>query len=61
MIFRISSSEIGPQIQYSDKQHRGNVGEGQFHINQDTLGIHLENYQYKELSYDELYDLLSHA
>jgi hypothetical protein len=58
-IFRIKSSEIGSQIYYSDKQHKGNVGEGQFHVNHDTIQIHLDNYLYKTLTYEELYELLS--
>ncbi len=58
-IFRIRSEEIGTQICYSDKQHKGNVGEGQFHINQDTLQVHLDRYLYKQLTYDELYELLT--
>jgi len=57
-IFRIESSEIGPQINYSDRQHKGNVGEGQFHINDDTLQQHLDTYLYKTLTYEELYGLL---
>ena len=62
-IFRITSQEIkesaaGGQIHYSDFQHKGNEGEGQFHINQDTLQVHLDNYLYKTLTYDELYKLL---
>jgi hypothetical protein len=58
-IFRIDSDQIeNGQIYYSNKQHKGNVGEGQFHINQDTLGIHLNQYLYKTLSYDELLELL---
>jgi hypothetical protein len=57
-IFRITSGEIGPDIYYSDKQHKGNEGEGQFHINQDTLNIHLAKYHYKTLTYEELYELL---
>ncbi len=57
-IFRIDSSEIGTQIYYSDKQHKGNVGEGQFHINRGTLRIHLDKYLYATLTYDELYRLL---
>ena len=40
LIFHITSAEIGPQIYYSDRQHKGNIGEGQFHINQDTLQVH---------------------
>jgi hypothetical protein len=62
-IFRIESSQImenrlGGQIKYSDFQHKGNEGEGQFHINSDTLQIHLDNYLYQTLTYDELYTLL---
>jgi hypothetical protein len=59
LIFSIESGQIGSQIYYSDKQHKGNVGEGQFHIHQDSLQIHLDNYLYKELTYDELLELLS--
>jgi len=63
VIFRIPSNEIKPnkdggQISYSDKQHKGNEGEGQFHVNEKTLQIHIDNYLYKLLSYDELYSLL---
>jgi hypothetical protein len=57
-IFRINSNEIGGRIYYSDKQHKGNVGEGQFHINQDTLAVHLETYLYQTITYDELLGLL---
>jgi len=57
-IFRIMSEQIGSQIFYSDKQHKGNVGEGQFHINGDTFQIHLDNYLYQTLTYEELYELL---
>jgi hypothetical protein len=63
-IFRIQRHEImenrlGGRIHYSDFQHKGNKGEGQFHINPDTLQIHLDNYLYQTLSYDQLYKLLS--
>jgi hypothetical protein len=57
-IFRIVSNEIGSQIYYSDRQHKGNLGEGQFHINQDTLLVHLKNYLYQTLTYEELLELL---
>ena len=63
-IFRIESEEIrenenGGLIYYSDFQHKGNVGEGQFHINHGTLQVHLDNYHYKTLTYDELQKLLT--
>jgi len=57
-IFRINSADIDERIYYSDKQHKGNVGEGQFHIHQDTLQIHLDNHLYQTLTYDELLKLL---
>lgn len=59
VIFQIDSDEIGSQIYYSDKQHKGNVGEGQFHINQDTVEIHVRNYLYQKLTYDDLYGILT--
>lgn len=63
-IFRISSSDIktrteGGDIGYSDKQHKGNIGEGQFHITEKNLQIHLDKYFHKTLTYDELYRLLA--
>lgn len=58
-IFHIESDAIGPQIYYSDKQHKGNLGEGQFHINQDTIHIHEQTYLYRNLTYDALAALLS--
>ena len=63
-IFRIESTDIkennrGGHIYYSDFQHKGNVGEGQFHINANTFQIHLDHYLYKTLTYDELFQLLA--
>ena len=63
-IFRIQSSEIrdnsaGGRIYYSDRQHKGNIGEGQFHINDKTLQIHLDYYLHTSLSYEELRELLA--
>ena len=59
MICQISSSNIilDDKIMYSAHQHRGNVGEGQFHINNKTINNHLEKYLIKWLTYEELYDL----
>ena len=65
-IFRIKSSDIKPgseggDIGYSDRQHKGNVGEGQFHITDKNLHTHLDKYFHKTLSYDELFKLLAAA
>lgn len=58
-IFHIKSADIGPAILYSDKQHKGNIGEGQFHINQDTIPMHEAKYLYHTLTYEMLLELLS--
>ena len=36
----------------------GNVGEGQFHLNNKTYGYHIEKYIEKDLTYKEILDLL---
>lgn len=58
-IFKIASAAIGPQVYYSDKQHRGNVGAGQFHINHNRLQLHIDQYSFRTLTYKELLELLS--
>lgn len=58
LLFKMSSKEVKQCKGYSDKQHAGNIGEGQFHINNDTLEYHLENYLIKKLTYKELYNIL---
>ena len=45
-------------IKYSGKQHRGNKGEGQFHIDCKNIDYHLLEYFYKSLTYDEVIALL---
>lgn len=42
---------------YSDKQHRKNKGEGQFHINNKTLQHHLDEYFEKEITFEDLYKM----
>ena len=57
-IFRITPDKINDTIGYNNKQHKGNVGEGQFHINAETLQVHLDNYLIQTLSYQDLLNLL---
>ncbi len=59
MICKISANEIikDHEIFYSDHQHRGNVGEGQFHISNKTLDKHLKKYLVMWMTYEELYNL----
>jgi|688.fasta_scaffold07890_16 hypothetical protein len=59
-IFKINSSQVisDKEISYSPKQHRGNEGEGQFHVTEEKLQYHLDNYFVKTLTYREVYDKL---
>lgn len=61
LIFKIHPHEIDASIQYSDKQHKGNKGEGQFHITQNNLDIHLKRFLHTKLTYQELLQLLDGA
>lgn len=58
-IYKMSSDQILDCQGYSDKQHRGNEGEGQFHINQDNIEYHRCNFLQRVLTYAELYQLLN--
>jgi hypothetical protein len=61
LIFRIETDTVPKdrKIYFSNKQHKGNVGEGQFHINNQTLDHHLNTYLYKKISYQDFLDLVS--
>ncbi|MBD5402976.1 hypothetical protein HDR58_09325 [bacterium] len=58
-IFKMNTTEVFNCPGYSDKQHRGNEGEGQFHLNQDNIDFHRVHYFVKSLDYNELYELLT--
>jgi hypothetical protein len=58
VIFMALPSEIGDNMNYSNKQHKGNEGEGQFHINPRTLQYHLDNHHFVTLSYADLMKVL---
>ncbi len=60
VIFKIASATIpmDRNIFFSNKQHKGNIGEGQFHINNMTLEHHLKTYHYKTITYKDFLDLL---
>jgi len=57
-IFKMTSEEVLNCPGYSDKQHRGNEGEGQFHLNESNIGYHRKNFWERDLTYTELYRLL---
>ncbi len=60
VIFKINTDNIpvDREILFSNKQHKGNVGEGQFHITNTTLPHHLKTYIYKVIGYEDFLDLL---
>ncbi len=55
-IFEVDCDAIvaDPSILYVDKQHRGNIGEGQFHVNNKTYPHHKQNYFVRAVTYEEL-------
>jgi hypothetical protein len=59
-IFKIHNSKIltDPIIRYSNKQHRGNEGEGQFHVTNKNITHHLDNYHFKTITYDEIIKII---
>ena len=58
LIFKVYSQDIGKEMKYSNKQHRGNTGEGQFHLNRQTFKHHLDYHLFKTLTYGELLEWL---
>ncbi len=56
-IYQIRSTDVTSIQGWSDKQHAGNVGEGQFHIKNSTFASH-QKYLIRQLSYKELYKIL---
>jgi hypothetical protein len=60
-IFKIGADEIitDKNISYSNKQHRGNEGEGQFHVTNKNIKYHLDNYLVKKITYTEVYNKLN--
>jgi len=53
VIYKIPSGEIDENIKYCNKQHRGNTGEGQFHITNSNIELH-SKYLYSLLSYEDI-------
>jgi hypothetical protein len=60
VIFKIDCDMLRSdgEIYYSDNQHKGNRGEGQFHINQRTLDTHLRKYLYRRITYEDFLTLV---
>lgn len=58
MIFKLTPPDLAKLKYASDKQHKGNVGEGQFHLNEKTYEYHLNEFFERKLTYEELERLL---
>lgn len=60
-VFKINSEVIlnDKNISYCNKQHRGNVGEGQFHVTNKNIKYHLDNFLVKKITYNEVYNKLN--
>lgn len=58
LVFHCHSSEVERMPGWSDKQHKGNQGEGQFHLTNKNLAEHLTRHLHLKLSYQELAALL---
>ena len=57
LIFKMTSEETKNCEGYSNKQHRHNEGEGQFHISNKNIKSHMKKLV-KEIGYKELYDII---
>ena len=57
VIFKVHANEVSRCPGYSDKQHKGNQGEGQFHLNRNNLHYHMQHHFVQWLTYEELYAL----
>ncbi|EEF25778.1 conserved hypothetical protein [Ricinus communis] len=58
VVFRIPAAMVGERIHYSNAQHKGNTGEGQFHITHHNLQMHLDNFHECTLSYAQVHAIL---
>lgn len=59
VIFMATPDQIGAEMRYSDKQHKGNKGEGQFHLTPKTFQYHLDNHKFITLGYADIALLLT--
>jgi hypothetical protein len=58
LLFRCTAGDVAAMPGWSAKQHKGNTGEGQFHLNARHLPYHLEHHFDQRLGYLELARLL---
>ncbi len=58
--FRATSEDVPTIGGYSDFQHKGNVGEGQFHLKPTNFSDHMQRFHYANLDYDQVLESLAH-
>lgn len=58
VVFRCAATDVPQTPGWSSKQHKGNQGEGQFHVTSRNLSTHLEHRLMLRLTYDGLAELL---
>lgn len=60
-VFKASKEDIlyNKGLGYNDKQHRGNVGEGQFHLKRSNINFHIDNFLFKKIPWKSVEYLLN--
>jgi hypothetical protein len=58
LVFKCTTADIAQMPSWSAKQHKGNVGEGQFHVTRRNLQYHLDHFLVQHISYPQLADIL---
>lgn len=58
-VFCIRSEQIqrDSALNYSDRQHAGNEGEGQFHVTNENIQHHISTYHFGDFTYAQLLEL----
>ena len=56
-IYAIDAEDVLALPGYSDYQHAGNTGEGQFHINNHSIFYHRQNHFNMALTYNDLFEM----
>lgn len=58
-VFKIKSEDVKSIEGYSDFQHKGNKGEGQFHLDPNTIDYHMNKHFVEWIEYSEVYEMFS--
>lgn len=57
-IFAVDAAKVPDLPAFCEKQHKGNKGEGQFHINGKNIQAHVDANMVSFLSYNQIFDML---